>query len=316
MQKLFAFKLENLPDLTGKVAIVTGGNGGIGFEISRMLLGKGAHVIIASRSLDRVAEAVAKLQAAYPTGKVEGMTLQLNSLKRVKEFADAFIAKGLTLHLLVNNAALFIPPFAQTEEGMEAQIGVNHFSTYYLTSLLLPLLKQSAPSRIIYVNSNVSESSHLKVDWDDLKGSKLKVSGSEQYAVSKLYNFMLAKAQAKELQGSGVSVVVVNPGLVYSGVQFKSEGFVAKVFLVLSKVLGQTCQQGALHIVYGAAEPTLVSSTGGFAAITPIHANHMWGPTGPWINQNYLLADDQACERIYEETKKILGQEVALAAAK
>jgi len=297
-----------LPDLTGKVVIVTGGNAGLGLEAAKALLAKGAHVIIASRDHQKVEQAVNSLRSAFPQAKVEGMHLDLSNIKSVKTFAEEFLAKKLPLHVLVNNAAVFCPPYARTAEGVEISLGVNHYGTYHLTQLLRPALKAAAPSRVVYVNSGAAEMSPKTLDWADLKGLKATDSGNGQYALSKLYTFMAAAAESKELRDQGISTLIVNPGLVNTGIQLKSVGWIPWIFLQLARLFGQTPAQGAKHILYAAAHPDAVGSKDGpdYLAVTP--RNGMTGPTAPWVVKHPMLKDAEASARMLAETRRIVAE--------
>eukprot|EP00854_Cymbomonas_tetramitiformis_P023569 gene23569-28543_t len=149
------FSLEDMPALAGKVAIVTGSNTGIGKETARELARKGAYVIVACRSKTKGLAAVKEIEQETG-GRVEFVSLDLASFSSIRQFAEDISTRGLPVHLLVNNAGVMACPFGLTEEDIEMQFGVNHVGHHLLTKLLLPLLENSAPSRIVTVSSAAS----------------------------------------------------------------------------------------------------------------------------------------------------------------
>ena len=150
------FRTRTVPDLTGKVAIVTGANTGIGYSTARELARKGAKVIVAARSEERGKDAVARIKKQLKGQKgadlVEFMKLDLGSLSQIRSFARSFLWSNRQLDILVLNAGIMMPPFEKTKDGFESQIGVNHLGHFLLTKLLTPVLKQSK-ARVVSVSS-------------------------------------------------------------------------------------------------------------------------------------------------------------------
>ncbi|CAG8668411.1 4992_t:CDS:2 [Cetraspora pellucida] len=146
------FTFDGIPDLTGKVAVVTGGNAGIGYITCRELARQNAHVFILGRSIERGQAAVEKIKSETGNQNVEFLQLDLNSLKSVKECAENFLVRDLPLHIFT---------FALTEDGIQEEFGVNHL----LTKLLLPKIKASQPARIV----NVSSRAHKRVTGIDFE---------------------------------------------------------------------------------------------------------------------------------------------------
>ncbi|CAG2211301.1 DHRSX [Mytilus edulis] len=159
---------------TGYVAIVTGGSAGIGFEVSRGLVSKNVHVVIGSRCIEEGKTAVAKIREEYPNAKVDWLHIDLTSLKSVREFTDSFLAMGLPLNILINNdsyyivAGIMFAPYQETDDGLEEHFQVNYLSHFYLTLLLLDVLKKTGTdnsySRIINVSSVVHKLGNLDID--------------------------------------------------------------------------------------------------------------------------------------------------------
>ena len=137
----------NMPDLTGKVAIVTGANSGIGYEMARALARQQATVILACRNQDKGAAAVRQIALEHPTAKAELMPLDLSDLAAVRRFADEFARHYQRLDLLINNAGIMEIPFGKTADGFELQFGTNHLGHFALTGLLLDLSLHTPQAR-------------------------------------------------------------------------------------------------------------------------------------------------------------------------
>ena len=140
-----------------RVAMITGGNSGIGFATASKLAAQGFHVILASRNQQTSAQAIARIRAGNPNASVESIPLDLASFAAVRQCAAAFQAKGYPLHVLINNAGGSIPGKQArfTADGFELTFGTNHLGHFLLTNLLLDDLKRSAPARVITVSSQL-----------------------------------------------------------------------------------------------------------------------------------------------------------------
>ncbi|KAF0531111.1 NADP-binding protein [Gigaspora margarita] len=154
------FTFDQIPDLTGNVAIVTGGNAGIGYITCRELARKNAHVFLLGRSIERGQAAVENIKSETGNQDVEFLHLNLKNLKSVKECAENFLARNLPLHILINNAGVTSNTFSLTEDGIQEEFGVNHVGHFLFTKLLLPKIKASQPARIV----NLSSKAHRFVE--------------------------------------------------------------------------------------------------------------------------------------------------------
>lgn len=162
-------------DLSGKEVIVTGGASGIGLETVRALAKAGARVVIATRNLQQAQEVAQRLMKETGSNKIEAERLDLASLKSVHEFSKNFLAKKRPLHILVNNAGVMACPLSYTEDGLEMQIGTNHFGHFALTMDLIPALKEAAKqsgknARVVNVSSNAHI--HSNIIFDDIHFKK------------------------------------------------------------------------------------------------------------------------------------------------
>ena len=202
------------------VAVITGGNSGIGFATANKLVARGYHVILASRNQQKSAEAIGRLQAMTPGGKVESIPLDLASFDSIRQFATTFQAMGYPLHLLINHAGGAFPGKVAkyTADGFEMTFGTNHLGHFLLTNLLLDDLKRSGPSRVITVSSQLHVPGYgmgPKPDFDygNLKAEKY-YNSQVFYKNSKLANVWFAYELQRRLAGSGVTSNAVCPGFV------------------------------------------------------------------------------------------------------
>ncbi|NOX89812.1 MAG: SDR family NAD(P)-dependent oxidoreductase [Calditrichaeota bacterium] len=202
---------DNIPDLDGKVIIVTGGNSGLGFETVKLLAQKGAEVVLACRSVE-------KGEAAKSTiGKIKGqitvMKLDLASLENIKEFVNRFKAKYKRLDILFNNAGIMTTPYGLTKDGLEQQQGVNHFGHFALTALLFDLLKATKGSRVV----NTSSTAHKfgKMDFSNLLYENGKgYTPMNAYRRSKLENLLFTYEMQRRIEKEGfdIKVLAAHPG--------------------------------------------------------------------------------------------------------
>ncbi len=199
-------------DLLGQVVIVTGSNTGIGKETARVLARMGASVVLACRDVGKSLPVVEELKKDTNNENIEFIRLDLMDLKSIKDFSEEFKSKYDRLNILINNAGIMaIPDRRETKDGFELQFGTNHLGHFCLTTLLLDLIKKSAPSRIINLSSVASAIGTM--NWNDIlfeKGYNL----STAYAQSKLANIIFTKELQRRLKNDNVKVMSVHPGVV------------------------------------------------------------------------------------------------------
>ncbi|HEX6913540.1 MAG TPA: SDR family NAD(P)-dependent oxidoreductase [Longimicrobium sp.] len=207
----------NAPPLVGKVALVTGGTSGIGRETALGLAKLGAAVTIVGRGHDRGVKAVETIQCASGNADVELLTADLSSLGDVRSLAERFAARHGRLDLLVNNAAGPYGERWETADGFEGTLAMTHLSPALLTHRLLPLLRVSAPSRIVNVSSSVHR--WARVRWDDLQSAR-GYRGLDVYARARLLNLLWTGELARRVRGTGITVVAADPGMAWTaGIQ-------------------------------------------------------------------------------------------------
>ena len=168
---------SKIPDMSGRTAVVTGANGGLGLETALGLAGAGAHVIMAARNQEKATAAKAKIEAEIPNASLEIVELDLGNLESVALAANAIAANHRKLDLVINNAGLMAMPERETADGFEMQFGVNHLGHWALNAQLMPLLLVTAGSRVVTVTSTArhmawkvnTENPHLRGEYKPWK---------------------------------------------------------------------------------------------------------------------------------------------------
>ena len=200
------------PEFSDRVALITGGNVGIGRVTAVELAKAGYQVVIAGRSLERTQPVLDEIKAMLPHKPAVFLPLNLASLASVRACAEQFEALRLPLHLLVNNAGI-AGVRGLTADGFEMMFGVNHMGHFLLTQLLLPALQTSGPSRVVTVSSRAHKRTP-GIDWEALRQPTASMTGIREYAVSKLANLLFSAELARRLQGTGVACYALHPGVV------------------------------------------------------------------------------------------------------
>ncbi|WP_183092444.1 oxidoreductase [Nocardioides stalactiti] len=251
---------NDIPDQSGRVAVVTGANGGLGLSTARDLAAKGAHVVMAVRNETKAAAAVEQIRAAVPDASLELVALDLSSQASTKEAAATILAAHPKVDLLVNNAGVMGIPQSKTVDGYEMQFGVDHLGHWTLTALLLPALVQTTGSRVVTVTSTAHHmgravdpaNPHLDGNYGAWKA----------YGQAKLANFHFGLGLQRELEKAGAPTtsLIAHPGLSNTDLQAvsveESDGeFWAKFFHLLSTRIGMTADDGALPQLRAATDP-------------------------------------------------------------
>ncbi|KAF8922803.1 hypothetical protein EDD21DRAFT_419298 [Dissophora ornata] len=265
------FSMEQIPDLTSKVAIVTGANTGLGYETSLALARHGAHVFLACRDKTKAYEAMERMErelaetAPHLYPKLDFLYLDLADLRSVAQSAKDFLTKGLGLHILVNNAGMGVSPPKLSKDGIELIFAVNHMGHFLLTQLLLPKLIECQPSRVVCVSSMAHE---LTLPSGGIQFGTLGQADAESpivnYNRSKLANILYIKALARRLTGAGHDKVFVNsvhPGYCRTGIDGDTQpmfGYIAsKAMETTRDWAGRTPADGAITQLYCATSPEI-----------------------------------------------------------
>ena len=252
----------HIPDLTGRTALVTGANSGLGFHTSLQLATHGARVLLAARDTTRGERALGKLTAAAPDASVELVRLDLADLDSVREATDEVATRCERLDILVNNAGIMAPPYRQTLDGFESQFGTNHLGHFALSGLLLPLLLAAPAARVVTVSSLAHQGGGI--GFDDLQSTRA-YDPMRAYAQSKLANLLFAAELDNRARAAGVDLtsVAAHPGLAATKLMQSRPGEAkgrlrGLVFGLGFRVVGQSEAHGAWPQLYAATMPDVV----------------------------------------------------------
>ncbi|HVY78261.1 MAG TPA: oxidoreductase [Solirubrobacterales bacterium] len=301
--------LADIPDQSGRTAVVTGANGGLGLETARALAGAGADVVMAARNQQRAAEAMEQIRGAVPDARLSLVELDLGSLDSVRRAAEQILGAHETIDLLVNNAGVMGIPERRTADGFEMQFGVDHLGHFALTARLLPALLAAPAARIVTVTSSAH---HLgrAVDSDNpnLEG---RYGPWRAYNQAKLANFHFALGLHRLLHDAGkpAASLSAHPGLSNTELQAVSVaetdgGLSQRFFLMLARNVGMPPAEGALSQLRAATDPAAKSG-------------EFYGPlfvsNGPPVRKPVLrrLGLGRAIEKLWHVSERETGLKLA-----
>lgn len=242
--------------MTTKVALITGANTGIGRVTAAELAKLGFHVFVACRSADRAKPVLDEVRAASGSDSIELLALDLGDFSSIRACAEAFLARDLPLHLLINNAGI-AGGRGLTRSGFELAFGVNHLGHFLLTQLLTARILRSAPARIVTVASNAHYEAR-GIDWDALRKRTRSVMGLAEYSVSKLCNVLFSAELGRRLAGSGVSTSSLHPGVVATDI-WRTVPWPLRPLIKLAMI---SPQQGAQTTLFCATSQAVAQETG------------------------------------------------------
>jgi NAD(P)-dependent dehydrogenase (short-subunit alcohol dehydrogenase family) len=279
-------------DLTGRVALVTGANSGIGYEVARTLADHGAHVILGCRNQEKARRARDKMESQLERSSLELLELDLADLASVRQAAGAVLTGHARLDLLVNNAGVMGTPYRQTPDGLELQMATNHYGHFALTGLLFNRLVTTERSRVVAVSSNMHRFGRLRLD--DIAGT-----GSHNtwvtYSTSKLANLLFVAELSRRLEGAGLPTLAVaaHPGwtrsnLAGSGVALGNSRVRRRLGRAAGTTLGQSTAAGALPVLCAATASSIRSGQ----YVGPAGPLELYGP--PRVVRPSKQARDQA----------------------
>ncbi len=247
----------DMPDQAGRVAVVTGGNSGLGLEAAGALAAAGAETVLACRNTEKAEVAAAAIRAGAPDATVVVEGLDLASLASVREFCVRFAAERPGLDLLINNAGVMASPRRQTEDGFELQLGTNHLGHFALTGLLLPLMQGREDARVVTVSSTAHKLGH--VNFDNLQGER-RYFRWFAYCQSKLANVLFALELERRLRaaGSDLKSLAAHPGYADTNLQNAAPPALDRaLFALTDRLFAQNAEMGALPELYAATRPNL-----------------------------------------------------------
>ncbi len=295
-----SWSLTDMPDQTGRIALVTGANAGLGFEIASALANAGATVLMACRNVEKGEAARAQIVAKNPRAAVEVMKLDLAVLSSVRAAAQAFLQSGRPLHLLINNAGLMAVDRSKTVDGFETQLGVNHLGHFVLTAELIDVLLRTPGSRII----NMSSMGHRmgKMHFEDLMFEK-KYDRWKPYFQSKLANLLFTAELHRRLQATGghtTRVLSAHPGASRTDLGTEGKGLTNRLLSVVM-LLGQSVKKGA--------EPALRAATDPEAQSGQFYGPHKRSRGHAVVETPSEQAQNQAdAQRLWAESERLTRQ--------
>jgi NAD(P)-dependent dehydrogenase (short-subunit alcohol dehydrogenase family) len=298
----------DIPDQSGRTAVVTGANGGLGLETARALAGAGANVVMAARNQERAGEAKRQIQATVPDANLTIVELDLGSLDSVKAAAEQILASHKTIDLLVNNAGVMGIPERRTVDGFEMQLGVDHLGHFALTARLLPALLGAEAARIVTVTSSAHHAGRaVNPENPNLEG---RYGPWRAYNQAKLANFHFGLGLHRLLSKAGAPAasLVTHPGLSNTELQAVSVeetdgGLSQRFFLTLARNVGMSPAEGALSQLRAATDPKAKSG-------------EFYGPlfvtNGPPVRKPVLRPGiGRAISRLWEVSERETGLELA-----
>ena len=251
-----------------KICLLTGGSQGIGKATALELAKQGATVVIVGRNRQRGETAVSEIKSATGNNAISFQAADLAKQAEIRHLAAAFQANHERLDVLINNAGIAARERTLTEDGVETTFAVNHLAPFLLTNLLLPMLKASAPARVVNVASQAHSQS---IDFDNLQGEK-SFEGIEPYKQSKLANIIFTFELARRLEGSGVVANCLHPGVIrskllddYDYLRTQNDGvkgLLRSVRQLVKKPAGMTAAAGARTTLYLATSPEAATING------------------------------------------------------
>jgi NAD(P)-dependent dehydrogenase (short-subunit alcohol dehydrogenase family) len=255
-----AWTEKDIPDLSGRTAVVTGANGGLGYQTALALAGAGAHVVVAARDPSKTTAAVARITERYPAASLEVVPLDLGDLSVVKAAADTVLAGHERVDILVNNAGVMAMPQRWTVDGFEMQFGVNHLGHWALTAHLLPALVRAPAGRVVTVTSTAR---HRARRLDPADPHMTRNYGAwASYARAKMANLHFGLGLQQQLTRAGVAAqsLIAHPGLTNTDLQARSvreggAGWVGAFFETLTARSGMTPFEGARPQLRAATDP-------------------------------------------------------------
>ncbi len=295
---------RDIPDLSGKTVVITGGNSGLGFESAKALAHRGADVILACRSSERGESARGEILAHVANAKVHAMTLDLQDLASVASFATKFSEDFGRLDILMNNAGIMNTPYGLTKDGFESQLGTNHLGHFALTGHLLDLLKSTADSRVVTVSSSAHRAGAMKFD-NLLFQNGTGYTPLKAYGRSKLANLLFTYELQRQFARHDIGSIstAAHPGASQTNLGRHIEHSLPfRVFNPLLRRVVQGSERGALSQLRAAVGPEVCGG-------------HYYGPDGHFGMSGYpvLVRSSRAsyrlddAEKLWRESERLTG---------
>ncbi|MFC9471245.1 oxidoreductase [Nocardia sp. NPDC056952] len=284
----------DIPDLAGRIAVVTGANTGLGFETARALAARGAAVALACRDSGKAADAAERIARQAPGAKVDTVALDLASLTSVRAASETVRSRYDRVDLLINNAGV-TGLSGTTEDGFESQFGINHLGHFALTGLLLDHLVAAEAGRVVTVSSIGHRFG--RIDLDDPARS-----AGNAYAVSKLANLLFTYELDRRLAGTSACALAAHPGGASTEVFRHSPAVFRLPNLAVARLFGRTPAMGALPTLRAATDPAAQGS-------------EYYGPSGLFeiggyperVRSSSRSMDRESARRLWEASEELTG---------
>jgi NAD(P)-dependent dehydrogenase (short-subunit alcohol dehydrogenase family) len=291
----------DVPDQSGRTAVITGGNSGIGFEAARVLAQRGARLLLGCRDQGKARDAVTRIRAVAPGADVRVVPLDLASLRSVRAAAAQIRSACEGIDLLINNAGVMMPPYGVTADGFELQFGINHLGHFALTGLLLDRLARLRGARVVTVSSNSHREG--RINFDDLASQHgyRRIAG---YGQSKLANLMFAYELQRRLAAAGSPAIAAaaHPGLTRTDLARYLSRVMTAYYVLVERPLAQSAAMGALGTLRAATDPA-------------VRGGDYYGPVR-WrgerghpqrISSSERSYDEAAQRRLWQESERLTG---------
>jgi len=299
----------DMPDLSGKIIIVTGGNSGLGFESVKAFTMKGAGVVLASRSEDKGEQARLEILKEFPGGKITVMQLDLGDLESVRRFAAEFKNKHRKLDVLLNNAGIMMTPYFKTKDGFEGQLGTNHLGHFALTGLLMDMLLKTPGSRIVNVSSGAHKRGDMNFENLQFEDGR-NYSPSRAYGRSKLSNLLFTYELQRRLESAGKDTIAVaaHPGFALTNLmRYLEKNWLVRILFPMFGWMAQDQAKGALPQIRASVGPR-------------VKGGEYYGPDGKREMKGYpvLVQSSEASHNpgdaaeLWEVSEKLTGVEFDL----
>ncbi len=296
--------VENMPDLKGKIVVVTGGNSGLGYESVKAFASKGAEVVLASRSTEKGEQARKEILQAISEGKIRVMQLDLGDLESVRAFASAFKKSYNKLDILLNNAGIMMTPYFTTKDGFEGQFGTNHLGHFALSGLLLDVILNTPGSRIVNVSSGAHKNGEMdftNLQYENGEGYK----SMKAYGRSKLSNLLFTYELQRKLEAANKDTIAAaaHPGVAMTNLASHLEGkLLFKILRPLFKRMAQDQAMGALPQIRASVDPE-------------VRGAEYYGPDGKreWKGYPVVVPSNEASHsqedaaKLWKESEKLTG---------
>ena len=296
----------DVPDQSGRTAVITGGNSGIGFEAARVLAARGARLILGCRDQGKAHDAVTRIRAAAPGADVRVVPLDLASLDSVRAAAGQIRSSCEGIDLVVNNAGVMMPPYGRTADGFELQFGINHLGHFALTGLLIDRVAARPGARVVTVSSNGHKEG--QINFDDLQ-SERGYRRAAGYGQSKLANLMFTYELQRRLQAAGSPAIAVaaHPGLTRTDLARYLSPAMTALYNLVERPLAQRAAIGALGTLRAATDPAV--SGGDYYG--PAHWRGERGyPVR--VGSSERSHDGGAQRRLWQESERLTGVRYAI----